>query len=156
MFARGCANSIFMSPARQPGQGSFETIGAVTFVGLAEAREIRPEELQTDAAGALTPLKFVTVVSGFARGPVRVSISSEDRAFSRLVYDPAQWQGRIRISDAADTVVFEVCEGKDTQYNGGFIVDGPRCITVHVIDEGSDQRAVEASVPFGLDTCPAG
>lgn len=148
---RNCGTRIH---GASPGDiATTDLIGPATFLGLSDAPLMAEDSFQAAPDGGLPPLKFVTEISGQAVGPVVVSIAERDRAGARLIYDPAEWHGNIALEDGDHTVVFEVCAGENSQYNGGFIVAGPRCVTVQVVDQGLGGDPIEVRIPFGVEDC---
>ena len=47
-------------------------------------------------------------------------------------------------------VEFEVCEGLDAQYNGGFLVMEPTCVKLLITDLGRPNGSWSTQVPFGV------
>lgn len=94
-------------------------------------------------------IKFAVVVDGSAEGPVTVTIPEDNRHNVGLIYDPT-----IRLPTVArtdHTVKFEVCEGIHAGFEGGFIVTEPTCMTLLVVDEGSENsKEWTATIPFGV------
>jgi hypothetical protein len=115
-----------------------------------------------DADGRYQAIKALAVVDEGAE--VVVSIADRDRAHSALLYDPASFRddGRYALADGEPAVDFRSCPkggqpvGPDgpTQFNGGFIVDGPRCITVEVSNVHTGRQTV-SKIAFGRGTCAA-
>jgi hypothetical protein len=72
-----------------------------------------------------------------------------------LIYDSTRWSGsqdgRLPL-DAGDPVVrFDSCDNPSgfSQYNGGILVNGPRCVTFNVWSAGSAEPLATMLVPFG-------
>ena len=100
---------------------------------------------------AVTPVGVTAEIDWDAVGPIQVSIARTDRPHAKLLFDPALWGDDLSITDADHTVVFDVCDGPATQYRGGFVVDGARCVTVRVTDAGAGAEPVAGHTPFGVD-----
>lgn len=127
------------------------TVGPVTFVGTG-GYEGQPLRFFVTRTGLFLPQKILVVVERGA--PVRVSVAPQDRPFASLLYDPALFNRRYAGAGAADhTVIFEPCGASQarTQFNGAFVVDAPRCVTLLVQREGA---AVERGVArFATPDC---
>jgi hypothetical protein len=93
-----------------------------------------------------------------------VAVTHEEQRFAALLYDPAGWNDRnaYRIMDGQRAVSFHACKGKTaetgqpldpmTQFNGGIVVAGARCLALDVfVPQG---RAIAVELPFGTRRCP--
>jgi hypothetical protein len=143
---RQCSDAIAVIP--DPGRA----VPTARFLEIDSAAEIDSDELSPDDNGRLTIHKFVLQVPR-GTGLIAVSVAPRDRDVAGLSYDLQQFAaGILPIRDAAHTVVAEMCADGDAQYNGGFVVDGARCVHVRVEDLTSN--AVEPrSIPFGPTQC---
>jgi hypothetical protein len=143
---RQCTDAIAVIP------DSGRTVLSARFLDIDSAADIGSDELSPDREGRLTIHKFVLQIPQSA-GLIAVSVSPRDRDVAGLSYDPQQWAaGTVRIRDAAHTLVVEKCAGGDAQYNGGFVVDGARCVHLRVQDLHT--KSVESqSLPFGTMQC---
>jgi hypothetical protein len=91
---------------------------------------------------------------------VTISIRPSDRTRAALLYDPSDWNysGFYQISEGEPAVTFQACPGKSkawqdaTQFNGGFVVAGPRCVGLEVKFPSSETK--EIVVSFGTGACP--
>lgn len=129
------------------------TLGPVTFVGTS-GYEGQPTRFFVTRRGLFLPQKILVVVDRGA--PVTVSIASADRPFASLLYDPARFNRRYADAGAADhTVIFEPCGASlaRTQFNGAFVVDAPRCVTLLVQRE--DAAVQRGIARFAILDCPA-
>lgn len=93
-----------------------------------------------------------------------VAVSNEERRLAALLYDPAGWNDRnaYRIVDGQRAVSFHACKGKTaqtgrpldamTQFNGGFVVAGARCLALNVFVP--EEPAITVELPFGTPRCP--
>lgn len=145
---RDCNSSIASFPATESGDPDAE---ALRFLAMDDVAMIGAEELVPDSNGELTIHKAVAQVSDSADGPVTVSIDPADRDVARLSYDPAVG-GNIPLEEGVSVVVFEPCDGLLTQYNGGFVVNGPRCVHL-TISSGDPGDTIERSYAFGINSC---
>lgn len=154
IFSRGCDSLIYSGPLADLPQDV--DIGPLKFSALDEAASMDAVNFQPDAEGRFAVLKFPVGVRGEALGPVVVTIAEEDRSHARFGYDPARWaSGRLALGEGDYALSLEVCNQQDTQYNGGFVVDGPGCVTLSVVNASNGQTLTEALVPFGRSDCSA-
>jgi hypothetical protein len=93
-----------------------------------------------------------------------VAVPDSERRLAALLYNPAGWNDRnaYRIADGQSAVSFHACKRKTaqtghpldamTQFNGGFVVAGARCLALDVfVPQG---RAITVELPFGIRRCP--
>jgi hypothetical protein len=99
------------------------------------------------------------------RGAVATVVVPEAaRRNAGLLFDPAGWNDRNadRVEDADSAVRFRACkEGERapvggppnamTQFNGGFVVAGARCVPLEVVVRG--QGTIRVSLSFGAGRC---
>lgn len=104
-----------------------------------------------DDEGRLPVHKFVAEVAGTHSGTATVAVAPQHSGTARLVYGVLA--GALQLHDGAERVTFEVCSGFDTQYNGGFVVDGPRCVTLLISASDEPGRQRERTYGFGVPTC---
>lgn len=91
-----------------------------------------------------------------------VAIASPATRVASLLYDPAGFeQGRYEVSDGERAVTFQACPKGDaligppnraTQFNGGFIVAGPRCVSLEVW-VGNNRTPKYRVLSFGMGDC---
>ena len=110
-----------------------------------------PEFYYTPGAhGGHSAIKYVTVISEEAVGPVALEVAEGDRLVAGLVYDLSR-QTPLPLSGTDGTVVFEGCAGADTQFNGGILVTEPVCLHLIVTDTGRpDSEQWTSAIPFGV------
>ena len=60
-----------------------------------------------------------------------------------------------RVADGTAAVRLRGCTAPYAQYQGGFVVDGPRCVTLEAWIGGAP-TPVRRVVSFGAGACPAG
>ena len=133
-------------------------VGPLVFVGVP-----RPHEDRSDFAprhGGYQSQKVLVLIEQGA--VVTVVIPPSARKHVALLYDPAAFsdQPNLRLSDGESAVTFMACpKGQapvgpphgPTQFNGGLIVAGPRCVPVDVaVGEASPRRVV---ISFGAGRC---
>jgi hypothetical protein len=98
--------------------------------------------------GKAAGLKVLLVVQG--ESPATISVVSPASGVA-LSYDPATFNTK-RISDGQAAVMFEPCGnkgGKETQFNGGFLVSHPLCARLRVTVR--DQTVGFANLPLGAE-----
>ena len=103
-------------------------------------------------------MKTLAVVNRGAE--VMVAVPPALRTHMALLYDPSSFRddGLYSLSDGEPSVTFHACgngEGSPgpTQFNGGLIVDGPRCVSLDITVAGRERRTVLVSL--GGRSCPA-
>jgi hypothetical protein len=88
-------------------------------------------------------------------------VPREARGVASLLYARAKWKARnaYRLSEGDVATIFEACEGLSgfrpheyTQFNGGIVVAGARCVPLDVYAEGSD-KPLRAVLSFGAGRC---
>jgi hypothetical protein len=83
---------------------------------------------------------------------VQVDVPQIERRDVSLLYATAQPPGPdYRVRDGDSRVVFHACPDRATQFNGGFVVAGPRCVGIDVRTDGG--RRSRESIPFGVGSC---
>ncbi|CAN5720916.1 hypothetical protein BH24ACT15_BH24ACT15_38710 [soil metagenome] len=155
ILLRTCDTRIAAAPSDERVKSSVARalkVGVIRFLEISRSSTISARQLRPNRAGRLPALKYPTEVHAGAVGPVMLSVMPPDRRHSRLIYEPGA-SGRFTLADGAHTVVFEVCDDLDSTYNGGLVVEGPRCIGLRVIDVGRRDAAAEVRVPFGVKRC---
>jgi hypothetical protein len=100
------------------------------------------------------------------RGTVAtVVVSGSGRRYAALLYNPAAWNDRnaYRIEDGENAVTFKACKKGEaapvggplnamTQFNGGFLVAGARCLPLEVLVRGQE-RTIPVALSFGAGRC---
>lgn len=152
VFRRSCDTQIFADVDLRPDGG------AIWPVALLGTEGLPPSSLRPDGSGLLAPIKVPLWIDRSASGPVRLEIAPEDRRYARLAFDPAAWRGWMALDDGDAATVFQTCHYGDlvpaTGYDGGFLVDGRRCVDIVVTDEGTTRQPVTAQLGFGMRDCP--
>lgn len=103
------------------------------------------------------PIESIAVID--AGATATVAISRPDRAFAGLLYDQRKFRddGLYRVRDLDAVVRFEACSDRSfnhgvSQYDGGLVIAGRRCITILVYISGR-ARPETRRVP-AKGTCP--
>jgi hypothetical protein len=94
-----------------------------------------------------------------------VVLPESGRRYAALIYNPADWNDRnaYRIEDGESAVTFEGCQKGEsppeggpvnamTQFNGGFVVAGARCVPIEVFVQGQE-RSIRTTLSFGKGHC---
>jgi hypothetical protein len=158
-FVRTCESSVY----GDLGDGWREqsvVVGPLAFVALRYAAR-QPAVDFRRRGGRYQGLKALAVVK--AGATVTLTVPAAERRHLSLLYDPGAWKedNRYRIADGDTAVTFQSCPpaqtplGADgTQFNGGFLVAGPRCATLEVsTPQWRAPRRV--TVSFGAGRCRA-
>ena len=149
-FVRGCGTEVVGELGNHPERYAL-VLGPLMLIPLpgyanAPASQFRPRH------GSERQQKVLAVV----RSTVRLAIAPSDRDHASLLYDPTKWdRRRIHISDGEPVVEFVPCRPLEdrfgTQFNGAFLVHGPRCVKLVASWAEGRRRVVEA--PFGVRSC---
>lgn len=130
----------------------------LAFVGARDFRDApRRWFRKADNSTYKTQKVLVSIQNG---DDVTVRIPRRHRRSAAFVYDRALFERRLRISEGDYQVTFDVCKdtlespyrAEDTQYNGGFVVAGARCVPVNVLDENRE-RIKRVEISFGAGRC---
>jgi hypothetical protein len=110
------------------------------------ARYIVPVRPGSDRYAGLE--SAATVATGHT---VTVAIAAEDRAHVAFLFDPRSWSHAdtgYQVADGTAAVTLQGCTAPYTQYQGGFVLDGPRRVTIETWIDGAaePQRRV---IQFG-------
>jgi hypothetical protein len=152
-YVRACEDNVYGDLGKDWRRFSV-VVGPIAFVGLPGVATRPRSEFAPDADG-FKSVKALAVVDRGAE--VTVAIPSAERAHLALVYDPTAFNTH-QIAEGETSVTFRACakgEGPwrgPTQFNGGFIVDGPQCATIEVFDEHTGLLK-HVNVAFGRGTC---
>jgi hypothetical protein len=94
-----------------------------------------------------------------------VVVPDSARPYAALLYNPADWNDRnqYKIKDGESAVTFKACKKGETapaggpakamtQFNGGFVVAGARCVPLEVHVRG-EERSIPVALRFGSGRC---
>jgi hypothetical protein len=93
-----------------------------------------------------------------------VVVPESERRYARLLYNPAAWNDRnaYRIEDGETAVTFKACKQERatvggpidamTQFTGGFVVAGARCVPLEVLVRGRE-GVIPITRSFGAGRC---
>ena len=121
-------------------------------LGLVGATAGNPPRPIRGRPGYFEPIKFVLVLENAEVATVRVATA--DRSHVALLYARRGGLGEFgytRVVDGLPAVRFEACgpsQVRHTQFNGGFVVAGPRCAQLEVHVRGRPEP-YPLRVPFG-------
>jgi hypothetical protein len=156
-FVRTCESSVYGDLGDGWRKRSV-VVGPLAFVALRYAAT-QPAVDFRRRGGRYQGLKALAVVK--AGATVTLTVPAAERRHLSLLYDPAAWKenNQYRIADGDTAVTFRSCPpaqtplGADgTQFNGGFLVAGPRCATLEVsTPRWRTPRRV--AVSFGAGRC---
>jgi hypothetical protein len=84
------------------------------------------------------PLESAATVA--AGHTVTLAVAPEDRAHAGFLFDPASWANSVRgyrVADGTAAVTLRGCTRPYAQYQGGFVLDGPRRVTLEAWIDGA-------------------
>jgi hypothetical protein len=156
-FVRTCRDSVY-GDLGGGWRARSVVAGPLAFAALRDAAT-QPAADFRRRGGYYQGIKALAVVA--AGATVTVTVPVAERRHLALLYDPAAWRedGRYRLADGDTAVTFRSCPPAQTplgaggtQFNGGFLVDGPRCATLEVATPAwTAPRRV--TVSFGAGRC---
>jgi hypothetical protein len=156
-FVRTCESSVY-GDLGDGWRTRSVVVGPLAFVALRDAAT-QPASDFRRRDGRYQGLKALAVVE--AGAIVTVTVPAAERRHLALLYDPAAWRedNRYRIADGDTAVTFRSCPPAQTppgaggtQFNGGFLVDGPRCATLEV-STPAWKAPWRVTVSFGAGRC---
>jgi hypothetical protein len=126
-------------------------VGPLAFVALREYASL-PAGDYAPRGDRFPALKVLAVLD---RGQtVTVAVAADQRPHAVLIYDASKWtaDGYLPLRAGDPAVTFIACKVGDTQFNGGFLVDRPRCLDLEVwVADAARPRPVRVS--FGAGPC---
>lgn len=154
-FLRECSTAVYGSLGRFARWSRSSIImGPIGFVWIRQAGPVPRSRFSRPQA-----VKVLALVKQ-GRSAV-VTVPRSERRHVSLLFDPTGFTGGpYRVSDGESSVAFRPCPGESdswreaTQFNGGIIVAGARCVTLDVRPQGSPPRRLRS--PFGRGTCRSG
>jgi hypothetical protein len=156
-FVRTCEDSVYGDLGDGWRKRSV-VVGPLAFVALRYAAT-QPAVDFRPRGGRYQGLKVLVVVEVGAT--VTLVVPPAERRHLALLYDPAAWRedNHYRIADGDPAVTFRSCPpgqtplgASGTQFNGGFLVDGPRCATLEVATPAW-KAPRRVTVSFGAGRC---
>jgi len=152
-FVRDCRSAVYGDVGKNWRRNAIG-VGSIAFVQANEfARwsrsSLAPLSGTTDRYDAQKVL--VIVDSG---ATVTVTVPAAERRSFALLYDPSQFnKNSHRVSDGEWKVTFHACRWQQSGgfmpgFNGGFIVAGPRCVSLKVYVKGKTRSRL--ALPLGV------
>jgi hypothetical protein len=156
-YVRSCKTSVYGGLGHGWRDGEI-SLGPVTFIGLSGLESARPSRFAPNDGGDLGQ-KVLAVV----RNGAPVTIRVEPAADVALLYNPKRFNHADSVSDGDPTITLKPCRpgespfgvpaaGRNTQFNGAFLLSGPVCARIEVQVEGGPLLA--RSVGFARASCP--
>jgi hypothetical protein len=154
---RGCDSAIYTASVQEG--SSPRKVNAVV-IGRAIFNDLRAARTRLDQPRRLVPFyTYKSPLTVWGRSAVSVMIV-RPRASARLLYDSSDLRRlgsrAIRLASLPVTTTFELCRHRGsgalmaTQYNGGFALLRPQCVTLAVRSEGTTRTRL---VAFGVRHC---
>jgi hypothetical protein len=157
-FVRTCLTSVY----GQLGEGwkkKSVIIGPIALVSIRSLASVSPAEFEGIGGRYFAQKVLVLVDPGTT---VTLSVTPSERQYASLQYDPATFGngGPYPMAAGNTAVTFVACkpgqspygQNGPTQFNGGFIVVGARCVALNInIGRVSTGRTVK--FPFGRGSC---
>ena len=91
-----------------------------------------------------------------AGGAVTLAVSAADRQHVGFLFDHRAFRHAVhgyRVADGTAAVRLRGCTAPYTRYHGGFVLDGPRCVTLEAWVDGAP-APLRRVVSFGSGACP--
>jgi hypothetical protein len=126
-------------------------VGPLAFVALREYAST-PAGDYAPRGDRFPALKVLAVLE--RAQTVTVAVAADQRPHAALIYDASKWtaDGYLPLRAGDPAVTFVACKVGDTQFNGGFLVDRPRCLDLEVwVGDATRPRPVRVS--FGAGRC---
>jgi hypothetical protein len=149
-FVRSCATAVSGSlGAFSTWSKSSRVVGGFALVWIRQAAQVAPSRFRTPQA-----VKILALVK--SNEQVVLSVPRSERRHVSLIYDPNAFVGTYRVRDGEDSVRFQPCPGPGswegaTQFNGGVIVAGARCVTLLVTPDSGESTPMRSA--FGKGAC---
>jgi hypothetical protein len=164
-FVRTCEASVFGTLDSRGWQAHSVIAGPLAFYYADQFAE-QPDSVFAPLRGQEGSYAGQKLLVLVRRGAVvTVVIPESIRSDAALLYDPAAWNDRnaYRIEDGESAVTFKACKRGETapaggprnamtQFNGGFVVAGARCVPLEVHVRG-EERSISVALRFGSGRC---
>ncbi len=160
-FLRACGTDVWgdLGPVRRWQRESI-ILGPCAFVAIRGARTASKDSIRRAYRAGRGAFKILALVQ---RGrTVTVSVPPAGRRHVALLYDPSAFNRPQTIANGEHAVTFRACPpdgagaqdwSAATQFNGGIIVDSPRCVEL-TVRIGIEGPARKIAAPFGRVSCP--
>lgn len=159
-FVRSCGTSVYgdLGPAHR-WQRQSVVVGPFAFAWIRGARTAaRANLVHAYRTGQGAYKSLAVLLPGRV---ATVSVPPNERRHVALLYDPAAFDRTQTVAHGEHAVSFRACGrpagarsqdwGAATQFNGGIIVDSPRCVRLAIRVKGGPRRTI--AVPFGPVSC---
>lgn len=143
-----CSESV-EGPLQKGWQEQSVTLGPIAFHDLLDAASQPPATFQIGSDGRFGAFKTIAVVR--AGAVVTVSVPAKDRFHYGLAYGQEGHRDSFLLTDAAASVTFHACPSHETQFSGGIVVVGPRCIQLTASAPGGERW--QEIVKFARHSC---
>jgi hypothetical protein len=164
-FVRACDTSVF-GTLDSPGWQAHSVIAGPLVFYYGDQFAKQPDSVFAPLRGRHGHYAGQKLLVLVRRGAVVTVVVPESiRSDAALLYDPAAWNDRnaYRIEDGENAVTFRACKKGETapaggplnamtQFNGGVVVAGARCVPLEVHVQG-EERSIAAALPFGSGRC---
>jgi hypothetical protein len=164
-FVRTCDTSVFGTLDSRGWQAHSVIAGPLAFYYADQFAE-QPDSVFAPLGGQDASYGGQKLLVLVRRGSVvTVVIPESIRSDAALLYNPAAWNDRnaYRIEDGESAVTFKACKKGETapaggpakamtQFNGGFVVAGARCVPLEVHVRG-EERSIPVALRFGSGRC---
>jgi hypothetical protein len=159
-FVRSCGTDVYgdLGSVRRWQRQSI-VVGPFAFVWIRQAREATRASIARAYRAGQGAFKILAVIK---RGhEVTVTVPSGERRHVALLYDRSAFDRAQTVANGERAVIFRACPpsagsrpqdwAAATQFNGGIIVDSPRCVRLTIHVSGGPTRLIAA--PFGPVSC---
>jgi hypothetical protein len=159
-FVRSCGTDVYgdLGPVRH-WQRQSVVVGPFAFAWIRQARKTTRASIARAYRAGQGAFKILAVIQ---RGhEVTVTVLSGERRHVALLYDRSAFNRVQRVANGEQAVTFRACPpsagappqnwAAATQFNGGIIVDSPRCVRLTIHVRGGPTRMIAA--PFGPASC---
>jgi len=140
--------------AFEPARASLRRI--VADPGSDRARLVARRTLEHTPRGSYAVAEALVRIA--AGSQATLSVASAQRSSTALIYtrrarnqERPGAPGAYRAADGDPSVTFHACSQADTDFLGGIVVAGPRCVTMTVTSPG--RRPAHLRLAFGKDSC---
>jgi hypothetical protein len=164
-FVRTCEMSVYGRLDASAWQKHSANAGPVSFYYADQYAQTASSEFDpvSGSKGYYPGLKLLVLVRPGA--VATVVLPKSERRYTALIYNPDDWNDRnaYRLEDGESAVTFRACKKGETpsdagpvnamtQFNGGFVVAGARCVPIEVFVQGQ-KRSIRRTLSFGKGRC---
>lgn len=150
---RSCGSDVYgtLNPSWRDYAISVGPLSLVPFERLADA----PASQFAGKRGRYPGQKMLVVVEAGRRATLLLPLPERRHAALNYAHQSGSRDNRYALADGTAAVTFKACADHLTQFNGTFIVAGPRCVAIEIRQRASI-RGVRRYLPFGTgdEPCP--